>query len=88
MVKSALGSEVGETIYIKDSTIALSLCSSESIKLRLFVYNRVMTILRLLEWTAGSKDKVLYHIDGSLNLADLLTKEHEIGVKTVSRGSE
>ena len=75
MVKSALGSEVGETI-------ALSWCSSESIKLRLFVYNRVMTI------QAGSKDKVLYHIDGSLNLADLLTKEHEIGVKTVSRGSE
>ena len=37
LVKSALGSEVGEVIYITDSTIALSWCSSESIKLRLFV---------------------------------------------------
>jgi len=88
MVKSALGSEVGEIIYVTDSTIALSWCSSESIKLRLFVYNRVMTILRLFEWTAGSKDNVLYHIDSSLNQADLLTKEHEVGVSTVSRGSE
>ena len=70
LVKSALGSEVGEVIYITDSTIALSWCSSESIKLRLFLYNRVMTILRLFEWTAGLKDKVFY-IDGSLNLADL-----------------
>ena len=88
MVKSALGSEVGEVIYVTDSTIALSWCSSESIKLRLFVYNRVMTILRLFEWTAGSKDDVLYHIDSSLNQADLLTKEHEVGVSTVSRCSE
>ncbi len=49
MVKSSLGSKVGEVIYLTDSTIALSWCSSETIKLRLFVYNRVMTILRLLE---------------------------------------
>lgn len=46
-----------------------------------------MTILRLFEWTAGSKNKV-FHIDGSLNLVDLLTKEHEVGVDTVSRGFE
>ena len=37
MVKSSLGSEVGEVIYLTDSTIALSWCSSETIKLRLFV---------------------------------------------------
>ena len=51
MVKSSLGPEIGEVIYLTDSTIALSWCSSETIKLRLFVYNRVMTILRLFEWT-------------------------------------
>ena len=88
MVKSALGSEVGEIIYITDSTIALSWCSNESIKLRLFVYNRVMTILRLFEWTTGSKDNPLFHIDGALNLADLLTKKHDLKVKDVSKGSD
>ena len=87
MVKSSLGSEIGEVIYLTDSTIALSWCSSETIKLRLFVYNRVMTILRLFEWTTGSKDVVLFHKDGSKNLADMLMKENDVGVETVSKGS-
>ena len=52
------------------------------------MYNRVMTILRLFEWTTGAKENPLMHIDGTLNLADLLTKKHEISVETVSRGSE
>ena len=43
MVKSALTSDVGEVIF------ALSWCSNQEIKLRLYVYNRVMTILRLFE---------------------------------------
>jgi len=84
MVKSSLGSEIGE---VTDSTIALSWCSSETIKLRLFVYNRVMTILRLLEWTTGTTEEVLFHVDGSQNLADMLTKEHDTGIETVSKGS-
>ena len=88
MVKSALGSEIGEIIYITDLTIALSWCSNESIKLRLFVYNWVMTILRLFEWTTGSKENPLFHIDGALNLADLLTKKHELKVDDVSKRSD
>jgi len=88
MVKSALGSEIGEVIFVTDSTIALSWCSNQSIKLRLFVYNRVMTILRLFEWVTESKENPLWHIDGTLNLADLLTKKHEIEVSTVSQGSD
>ena len=54
MVKSALGSEVGEVIFVTDYTISLSWCSNGPIKLRLFAYNRVMTILRLFEWTTGT----------------------------------
>ena len=88
MVKSALTSEIGEVIYVKDSTIALSWCSNQEIKLCLFVYNWVMTILRLFEWTTGSKTNPLWHIDGGLNLADLLTKKHDIRVEHVSKGSE
>ena len=88
MVKSALTSEVGEIIYVTDSTIALSWCSNQEIKLRLFVFNPVMTILRLFEWTTGSKINPLWHIDKGLNLADLLTKKHDIRVEHVSKGSE
>ncbi len=74
LVKKALGDRVGEIIYITDSTIALSWCSNSNIKLRLFVYNRVMTILRMIEWTTGDKNIPLYHIESEMNLADLLTK--------------
>ena len=47
-----------------------------------------MTILRLFECTTGSNENPLWHIDGSLNLADLLTKKHDIKVEHVSKGSE
>ncbi len=46
MVKSSLGSKVGEVIYLTDSTVALSWCSSETIKLRLFVFHRFLILFR------------------------------------------
>ena len=88
MVKSALTSEIGKVIFVTDSTIALNWCSNQKIKLRLFVYNCVMTILRLFEWITGSKDNPLFHVDGIQNLADLLTKKHDIKVEHVSKVSE
>ena len=41
--KNSSGSRIREIIYVTDSSIALNWCSNENIKLRLFVYNRVMT---------------------------------------------
>lgn len=78
MIKVALGDQVVEVIFVTDSTIAMSWCINPTIQLRLFVYNRVITILRLFEWTTGSRDNSLYHTDGNLNLVDLLTKKHDI----------
>ena len=79
-MKRALGDLVGQIIYCTDSTIALSWCRNLKIKLRLFVYNRVMTILQMCERTTGETEIPLFHIDGKLNLADLLTKHHELSV--------
>ena len=84
LVKKALGDRIGEIIYVTDSTIALSWCSNSNIKLSLFVYNRVMTILRMIEWTTGTKDIPMYHIESELNLADMLTKKHDLQYKDVS----
>ena len=42
----------------------------------------------MIEWTNGDQDIPLFHIDGTLNLADLLTKEHDLGVQDVSTGSD
>ena len=52
------------------------------------MYNRVMMILRLFEWTTGRKSIPLFHIDGTANLTDLLTKKHKIKVEDVSSGSD
>ena len=88
MVKIALGDQIGEVIFVTHSTIAMSWCSNSTIQLRLFVYNRVTTILRLFEWTSGVKNNQLFHIDKELNLADLLMKKHDIKIEDVSKGSE
>ena len=45
IVKRALGSRVKEVIYVSDSMIALSWCSSLEKKFRLFVQKGVSTIL-------------------------------------------
>ena len=79
MVKRAMGSRVKEVIYVSDSMIALSWCSSLEKKLRLFVQNRVSTILRIVEWTLALSEGdplPLYHVDGEQNIADLLALHH------------
>ena len=76
LVKRTLGDLIDAIIYCTDFTIALSWCRNININLWLFIYNRVMTILRMCEWTTGRTEVPLFHIDGKHNLADLLTKKH------------
>ena len=89
MVKRAMGTRVKEVIYISDSMIALWWCSSLEKKLRLFVQNRVSTILRMVQWTLSLEDGdplPLYHKEGDQNIAYLLTKEHPITAQDVTEG--
>ena len=86
--KRALGDRVTEIIYATDSSIALSWCLNTSIKLRLYVHNRVESIRRLVQWTLDTDDIPLYHIRGPTNIADLLTKKHTLDVQEVSQSSE
>ena len=87
LVKKAYGDKVDEILYITDSTIALSWCHNSTRKLRAFIFARVESIRRMIQWT-GEEDKIpLYHVDGTRNLADLLTKDHDIKVEQVSIGS-
>ena len=73
-VKRVLDDEVNEVIYATDSSIALSWCLNTSLKLRLFVFNRVEAVRRLIRWTIDEDNIPLYHIPGELNIADLVTK--------------
>ena len=87
LVKKAYGDKVDEILYVTDSTIALSWCQNSTRKLRAFIFARVESIRRMIQWTSEDDRIPLYHIEGTRNLADLLTKDHDIKVEQVSIGS-
>ena len=85
----ALQGLVKNFVYVTDSTIALAWCHNVNKRLRLYVHSRVESIRRMIEWTTGDDTKVpLYHIESGLNIADLLTKEHDISPAMMGPESE
>ena len=86
IAKKSLGSRVDDIIFVTDSTIALCWVHNKNKRLRIFELNRVETIRRMIMWT--TETETIFHIVGSTNIADLLTKHHAIGPEDVSTGSE
>ena len=87
-IKLALGDLVSDVLYFTDSSIAMSWCHNSNKRLRLFCLNRVMEIRRLIEGVVGSTDSIpLYHIDGTVNPADLITKPSFLKPSDLSRDS-
>ena len=89
-VKEALADLVDETIYVTDSTIALCWCNNLQKKLKVYTLFRVAEIRRNILGeviTAEDVKMPLYHIDGTLNPADLVTKRHEITPEKIGPGS-
>ena len=84
LVAKSIGSKVEDVVFATDSMIALSWCCNPTKKLRLFVLSRVETFRRMIEWTTGREYLPLYHVDGELNLADLLTKKYDLTVEDLS----
>ena len=82
-----MGAKVEDVIFATDSTIALSWCCNPTKKLRLFVFSRVETIRRMIEWTTERDYLPIYYVDGTMNLADLLTKNN-LSVDNLSTGSD
>ena len=90
VAKRAIGARVQEMLYLTDSAVTLAWCQSIGKRLRLFVNNRVEAIRRMIDWTVGLQpgEKLpLYHVAGTENIADLLTKAHNIGAEQVTIGS-
>ena len=87
LVAKSIGAKVEDAILATDSTIALSWCCNPIKKLRLYLFSRVATIRRMIEWTTGCDYLPLYHVDGELNLPDLLTKKHNLTGEELSTGS-
>ena len=87
ITKRALGNSVKEIIYLTDSSIAMAWCHNPTIKLRLYVHKRVETIRRLIEWTLDSESIPLFHVSSEHNLADLVSKHHNINFSDVDTSS-
>ena len=80
-VKQALRDQVKETLYFTDSTIAMCWCHNMAKKLRMYTLYRVADIRRNILGSAYHDHELpLYHIDGKLNAADLLTKHNSIKI--------
>ncbi len=78
-VLGVFGDMVSEVYFFTDSQVALSWCSNTEKKLRLFVLNRVTEIRRVMLKVPNKSDQLpLFHIDGNINIADLLTKPNNI----------
>lgn len=78
-VKRAITDAIEEILYVTDSMIAMCWVFNTNKKLRLYTLNRVSLIRQMIEWTTGETTTLpLFHIEGSLNPADLLTKKHAI----------
>ena len=87
VAKKSLGSTVERIIYLTDSTIAMCWMQNVNIKLRAYTFARVEASRRLIQMTTGDEDIPIFHIDGPNNLADLLTKQHELSIEDLSTGS-
>ena len=90
-VKDALGDSVTEVLYFTDSTIAMCWCHNLSKKLRMFTLYRVADVRRSIKRVTGLDDTEplpLFHIDGKLNIADLLTKPNKITPRDINLDSE
>ena len=74
--------------YFMDSMIALCWVHNKHRRLKTFVQNWVVTIRRQLRWTDREDEIPLYHIAGTRNIADLLTKQHEFSIDLIKRNSE
>ena len=86
-VKRVLGPKVKEVVYATDSTIALAWCHNTTLKLRLFVYNRVEAIRRMVQWTLEDNSLPIFHISGEFNLADWVTKIKPLALDDINSES-
>ena len=88
-VKRALGDRVKETLYFSDSTVAICWVHTVSKRLRMYTLHRVVDIRANMcgreNVLTGSPP--LYHIDGKVNIADLLTKKHSITPLDLTKNS-
>ena len=87
-VTNALGDRVEEVRYFTDSTVAMCWVLNSKKRLRMFVHNRVQSIRHAIRQVQDGTEVIpLYHVDGTANLADLVTKPRKLSSLDLSAES-
>jgi len=74
--------------FYTDSRVVLCWVLNKSKRLRMWVFNRVQAVYNMIKHSACSQTHIpLYHIEGSENVADLLTKPAQVKVSQLENGS-
>jgi hypothetical protein len=89
MVQSGLQGRVEDVRYFSDSNIAICWVLNTQKRLRMWTHNRVKEIRNAIKWVSNGEESIpLYYIHSHQNIADLLTKTHEITVESIGPGSD
>jgi hypothetical protein len=74
-VRNSLGDRVKSVFFYTDSTVAMAWVLNTRKRLRMFVYNRSQSARQAMRQVIDGAEIIpLYHIDGTLNVADMVTK--------------
>ena len=87
-VRNSLGNRVESVFFYTDSTVAMAWVLNTRKRLRMFVYNRSQSARQAMRQVIDGAETIpLYHIDGTLNVADMVTKPRSITPGDLATGS-
>ena len=79
VVQQSLGDRVGDVLFYTDSRVAQCWVLNTRKRLRMFVHNRVQAARHGIRLIVDSEETLpLYHIEGTENLADMITKPRKL----------
>jgi hypothetical protein len=88
VVRKSLGDRVEDVLFYTDSKVAQCWVLNTRKRLRMFVHNRVQSIRHAITQAVGSEEIIpLYHIEGTQNLADMVTKPRKLSLGDIDATS-
>ena len=89
VVQQSLGDRVSDVLFYTDSRVAQCWVLNTRKRLRMFVHNRVQAARHGIGRLVDSEEVLpLYHIDGTENLADMITKPRKLLPSDLSATSQ
>ena len=89
VVQQSLGDRISDVLFYTDSRVAQCWVLNTRKRLRMFVHNRAQAARHGIRCVVDSEEILpLYHIDGTENLADMITKPRKLLASELSATSQ